>query len=93
MQVIMNVSLRAGASVITMPRFDLPGFLGLIQDHKVTRAFVVPPIALALARHPLVDEYDTSSLLFVMSGAAPLGAELEVETRERLKTLVSRATA
>ena len=45
-----------------MPRFDLEQFLALIQDHKVTRAYVVPPIALALAKHPLVDKFDLSSL-------------------------------
>ena len=28
----------------------------------MTRAYVVPPIVLALAKHPLVDEYDLSSL-------------------------------
>ena len=62
MQVILNLALRAGATIVTMPRFDLEGFLRIIQDHKVTRAYVVPPIALALAKHPLVDKYDLSSL-------------------------------
>jgi acyl-CoA synthetase (AMP-forming)/AMP-acid ligase II len=84
MQVIMNCILRVGGTIVTMPRFDLEQFLGLIQEHKVTRAYVVPPIALALARHPAVDNFDTSSLNFVMSGAAPLGAELEDECRTRL---------
>ena len=59
-----------------MPRFDLEQFLGLIAEHGVTRAYVVPPIALALAKHPAVDGHDLSSLEVVMSGAAPLGAEL-----------------
>src|SRR3712207_7836959 len=45
MQVIMNLGLLGGAKVVTMPRFDLEQFLSLIQDHKVTRAYVVPPIA------------------------------------------------
>jgi acyl-CoA synthetase (AMP-forming)/AMP-acid ligase II len=84
MTVIMNLALRAGATIVTMPRFDLEGFLKIIQDHKVTRAYVVPPIALALAKHPLVDQYDLSSLKLVFSGAAPLGAELEVACSERL---------
>jgi acyl-CoA synthetase (AMP-forming)/AMP-acid ligase II len=84
MQVIMNCTLRSGGTIVTMPRFDLEQFLRLIQEHRVTRAYVVPPIALALARHPAVDQFDTSSLNFVMSGAAPLGAELEDECRNRL---------
>ena len=38
--------------------------------------FVAPPVVLGLARHPLVERFDLSSLEFVLSGAAPLGAEL-----------------
>jgi acyl-CoA synthetase (AMP-forming)/AMP-acid ligase II len=84
MVVIMNQGLRAGATIVTMPRFDLGQFLGLIQEHGVTRAYVVPPIALALAKHPLVDEHDLSSLETIMSGAAPLGAELAEAVAGRL---------
>ena len=76
MAVIMNQGLRAGATIVTMPRFDLDQFLGLIAEHGVTRAYVVPPIALALAKHPAVDGHDLSSVRTIMSGAAPLGAEL-----------------
>jgi acyl-CoA synthetase (AMP-forming)/AMP-acid ligase II len=76
MTVIMNAGLRAGATIVTMPRFELEDFLRTIQDHRVTRAYVIPPIVLALAKHPAVDRFDLSSLEFVFSGAAPLSAEL-----------------
>ncbi|MXZ70352.1 MAG: 4-coumarate--CoA ligase family protein [Acidobacteria bacterium] len=72
MTVIMNAALRAGATIVTMPRFDLEQFLGLIQQYKVTTGYLVPPIVLALAKHPAVDQFDISSLRDVMSGAAPL---------------------
>jgi len=88
MTVLMNLALGAGATVVTMPRFDLEGFLSLIQKHKVTRAYVVPPIVLGLAKHPLVDNYDLSSLEVIMSGAAPLGSELAEAAAERLGCLV-----
>ncbi len=84
MQVIMNAGLRVGATVVTMPRFDLQQFLQLHQDHKVTRSFVAPPIVVALAKHPIVDSYDVSSLRQVFSGAAPLSAELALEAGARL---------
>jgi acyl-CoA synthetase (AMP-forming)/AMP-acid ligase II len=84
MTVIMNLGLHGGATTVTLPRFDLEQFLSVIQDRKVTRAYVVPPIALALAKHPLVDQYDLSSLRMIMSGAAPLGAELEQACQERV---------
>ena len=83
MQVIMNLGLRNGATVVTMPRFDLDQFLSLIEEQEVTRAYVVPPIALALAKHPAVDEHDVSSLTMIMSGAAPLGAELSAAVEKR----------
>ncbi len=84
MTVIMNQGLRNGATIVTMPRFDLDQFLGLIEQHGVTRAYVVPPIALALAKHPAIDEHDLSSIDVLMSGAASLGAELAVAVEKRL---------
>jgi acyl-CoA synthetase (AMP-forming)/AMP-acid ligase II len=84
MTVIMNLALRAGATVVTMPRFDLEGFLRNIQEHRVTRAYIAPPIALALANDPIVDRYDLASLQLVVSGAAPLGAELQLACAQRL---------
>ena len=84
MTVIMNLGLRHGTTVVTMPRFDLAQFLELIESQGVTRAFVVPPIALALAKHPVVDERDLSSLRLIMSGAAPLGPELSEQVANRI---------
>ncbi|HSJ47082.1 MAG TPA: 4-coumarate--CoA ligase family protein [Euzebyales bacterium] len=84
MTVIMNLALHNGATVVTMPRFDLEQFLGLHQEHGVTQCYAVPPIVLALAKHPVVDQFDLSSLRFVMSGAAPLSAELSEAAGARL---------
>ncbi len=84
MQVLMNFFLSRGATIVTVPRFDLEQCLGIIQDRKITRLFAVPPIVLALAKHPLVDQFDLSSLKQVFSGAAPLGAELAGEAATRI---------
>ncbi len=84
MQVLMNSLLANGKTIITMPRFDLARALQLIQEQAVTRFFVVPPIALALAKHPIIDDYDLSSLRYVMSGAAPLGADVQEAAARRL---------
>jgi acyl-CoA synthetase (AMP-forming)/AMP-acid ligase II len=73
-----------------MPRFDLPGFLGIIQEHRATCTVVVPPIILALAGHPMVDDYDLSSLRWLGCGAAPLGAETERRCAERLGCVVAQ---
>jgi 4-coumarate--CoA ligase len=83
MQVLMNGVLFHGAMSVTMPRFDLADFLETIQRHRVTRVALVPPIVVALAKHPMVDEYDLSSLVQIGSGAAPLSAEVEELASQR----------
>ena len=84
MQILMNAIVWDGATSVTMPRFDLEEFLGIIQEHRVTHAYLVPPIVLALAKHPLIDKYDLSSLKRVFSGAAPLSAEVAEEAAARI---------
>jgi acyl-CoA synthetase (AMP-forming)/AMP-acid ligase II len=83
--VLMNQGLQWGGAVVTLPRFDLEQFLRTIQDQKITRAFVAPPIVLALAKHPLVDQFDLSSLRSITSGAAPLDADLAQLAQDRLR--------
>lgn len=84
MNVVMNVGLVAGATIVTMPRFDLAQFLALHAEHGVTRSFVAPPIVVALAKHPAVDGVDLSQLQQVVSGAAPLSAAVAAEASQRL---------
>ncbi len=84
MVVVMSACLREGATLVTMPRFDLEEFLGTIQRYRVTRAYLVPPIVLALAKHPVIDQFDLSSLEYVMSGAAPLGEEVALACQARV---------
>ena len=76
MTVLMNMHLACGGVLVTMPRFDLEVFLRICQDHRARRMWIVPPVALALAKHPLVDDYDLSALEQVFSGAAPMGNAL-----------------
>jgi acyl-CoA synthetase (AMP-forming)/AMP-acid ligase II len=83
--VLMNQGLQWGATVVTLPRFDLEDFLRTIQEYKITRAFVAPPILVAFAKHPLVDKYDLSSLRSILSGAAPLDEQLAQAVEQRLR--------
>lgn len=84
LSVTANAALSAGAAVVTMQRFDLEDFLRLVEEHRITVTIVVPPIVLALTRHPAVDRYDLSSLEWLGCGAAPLGAELQQACARRL---------
>ena len=82
--VILNYGLWSGATIVTLPRFDFEQVLRTMQDYRVTLAHLVPPIVLALSKHPSVDAFDLSSLRMIFCGAAPLGAELARECSERL---------
>lgn len=86
----MCMPLYAGGKLVIMPSFDMIKFLEIIQTYKVTRALVVPPVVLALAKHPIVSNYNLSSLECLLSGAAPLGAEVQKACSDRLKVLVKQ---
>ncbi len=88
MQVLMNGLLAEGVTVVTMPRFDMEQALSLIQEHGVSQFYAVPPIVLGLAKSPLVDNYDVSSLRKIFSGAAPLGGDLAEEAAQRVGCVV-----
>jgi acyl-CoA synthetase (AMP-forming)/AMP-acid ligase II len=55
-----------------------------VERHGVTVAHLVPPIILALAKHPAVDGRDLSKLRTIKCGAAPLGAELTRQAAQRV---------
>ncbi|KAL7139779.1 hypothetical protein ABFS83_09G075600 [Erythranthe nasuta] len=78
---VLLCGLRVGAAILIMQKFEIDPFLELIQRYKVTIGPFVPPIVLAIVKSPLVGKYDLSSVRTVMSGAAPLGKELEDAVR------------
>jgi acyl-CoA synthetase (AMP-forming)/AMP-acid ligase II len=82
--VILNMGLYTGATIVTMPRFELDQFLKCVEDYGVTMAHLVPPIVLALSKSPLVDNYDLSKLVTIFCGAAPLDENLTRACMERL---------
>jgi acyl-CoA synthetase (AMP-forming)/AMP-acid ligase II len=88
MTVLLNLALRRRATLVTMPRFDLTAFLQALAEYRVSWGFIAPPIAVALAKQSLVDEYDLSELRVVFSGAAPLDGALGRALAERLGVAV-----
>lgn len=81
---VLLCALRAGAAVLLMPKFEMGAMLEGIERWRVTVAAVVPPLVLALAKNPVVERHDLSSIRIVLSGAAPLGKELEDALRGRV---------
>ena len=81
---LVNLTLAAGATLVTLPRFEVESFLSAHQRYNVTFSFIAPPIAVLLAKHPAVDNYDLSSLRAFFSGAASLNADLAAAVENRL---------
>lgn len=86
LQVLMNIYMAAGGGLVTMPRFDLEMFLNLITQYQTPRLWIVPPVALALAKHPMVEGYDLSCVQHINCAAAPLSADLSEAMGQRLGT-------
>lgn len=84
MTVLLNAAVHARATLVILPAFNLGEYLTALQTYRCTLAFIAPPVAVALAKHPAVDSYDTSSLRVVMSGAAPLDQDLGQRVARRL---------
>jgi len=91
MTVLMNVALRKGATVVVLPRFDLAQFIDVLEQHRITRAYVAPPVVLAMAKHPAFGGRDFSALEFILSAAAPLDGELAAAASERMGAEIGQA--
>lgn len=88
MTCVLLHSLHIGATVITMPHFDLEQFLELVQHYRITKAHLVPTIVLALGTLPDVGTFDLSSLTSIMSSDAPLSADIAKACADRLGCVV-----
>nr|AIG22504.1 4-coumarate:CoA ligase [Eucalyptus urophylla] len=81
---VMFCALRVGAAILIMQKFEIVALMELVQRYRVTILPIVPPIVLAIAKSAEVDRYDLSSIRTIMSGAAPMGKELEDTVRAKL---------
>jgi acyl-CoA synthetase (AMP-forming)/AMP-acid ligase II len=69
-------AVAAGARFRLHPRFDLDASLRAVQDEGLTLEMAVAPIALGMANHATLEEFDLSSLRYVMWGATPVAEEV-----------------
>ncbi|EME38182.1 hypothetical protein DOTSEDRAFT_161744, partial [Dothistroma septosporum NZE10] len=89
--VLLHFGTYHGLESFVMPQFELRQFCETIQRHKVTYANIVPRVAVALAKVPIVGEYDLSSVRMLVSAAAPLSKELVELVYKRLGIPVKQA--
>lgn len=81
---LLNQPLRCGATVVVLPRFELEQFCRTVEQHRVQGLVVAPPIVLALAKHPVVERFDLSSVEYLLCAAAPLDQDLADACARRL---------
>jgi acyl-CoA synthetase (AMP-forming)/AMP-acid ligase II len=82
--------LSAGATAVTLPSFAFDAFVELIDRHRATVLVGPPPMMAGLAGHPAVDAHDLSCLELIVSGGAPVPAEIARAVGERLPGAVIR---
>lgn len=73
---------KMGVPVYIMPTFDFVKMLEYVQNYRITSLTCVPPIIIALAKHPLSRKYDLSSVDSLGCGAAPLSREISDEAEK-----------
>jgi long-chain acyl-CoA synthetase len=74
--VSMNASLRVGATLTLLPKFDPGEALGTMQRDRVTHFYGVPTMYGALLHHPGREKYDTSALRTCITGGASMPVEV-----------------
>ncbi|CAL5012776.1 unnamed protein product [Urochloa decumbens] len=87
---ILLCGLRAGAALVVMKRFDTCRMLELVERHRITVLPLVLPIAVEIAKadDEIIGRHDLSSVRMVVSGAAPMGKELQDILRAKLPRAV-----
>jgi long-chain acyl-CoA synthetase len=75
----MNMSIRLGAEIILLPRFDLDELMGTMHRLKPTMFAAVPTIYTAIIHHPTLGRFDLTSIRRCLSGGAPLPVEIKAQ--------------
>ncbi|GAA6032797.1 hypothetical protein JCM8097_000793 [Rhodosporidiobolus ruineniae] len=85
---VLMVGVAFGATVTTMSKFDPVSYLKIAQEARATHLHFSPPIAVLLAKSPLVNGFDLSSVRGCTSGGAPLATSVIEQVYKRLGILI-----
>jgi long-chain acyl-CoA synthetase len=73
----LSLTLTLGATLVLMPRFDIPKLIGLLHQERVTMMPMVPPAINALCQAAEAGHFPQEHCVrWIKSGAAPLAPEL-----------------
>ncbi|KAG9904349.1 acetyl-CoA synthetase-like protein, partial [Aureobasidium melanogenum] len=85
---VLLLAVASGATIFVMPKFDPKLMLSHVQRFRVTFLHMAPPVAVLLAKSPMLDEYDMTSIRGAVSGGAPLPSEIVEQVYRRLGILI-----
>jgi acyl-CoA synthetase (AMP-forming)/AMP-acid ligase II len=88
---LFNSHFTVGATVILMKRFDLEGWLALIEQYRGTVMLIPPPVVLAIVKSPAWDRFRLDCVQRAGCGAAPLGADLQKAFEDRTGLVLRQA--
>jgi long-chain acyl-CoA synthetase len=74
--VVMLYAIYDGGTVIVFPRPDIEGLMKSIEKYRAHVLHGVPTLYNAINNHPRASKYRLNTLLFCISGAAPLPVEV-----------------
>eukprot|EP00644_Phytophthora_capsici_P019765 jgi/Phyca11/512180/fgenesh2_kg.PHYCAscaffold_459_\ len=72
---LFHATVFKGVALVVLPRFEPETFLGVIQKFRLEKITLAPPLVLFLAKHPMIDRFDLSSVKVVSCGGAAMGKE------------------
>ena len=83
---VVGLHAEEPGDAVLMTWFDPTGWLELVQEHKVHNSPMVPTMLQILLAMPLED-YDLSSLSYIVSGASPLSIDVVNEFEKRVPSV------
>lgn len=81
---VLLVRLAFGNKSVILSRFEETIFLRTIEKYRIEYITLVPPLMVFLAKHPIVDKYDLSSVKDIWCGAAHLSENIAKVVAKRL---------
>merc|ERR1712126_658387 len=85
MSMVMNLNLRHGGKLITLPKFEPGTFTSILEKHQPTCTSLVPPLMTFMATHPKLKSHHLASFRKITGGAAPFGVSLIKKFKEKAK--------
>ncbi|KAF8315902.1 amp dependent CoA ligase [Clavulina sp. PMI_390] len=80
---LISVGYPAALSVVIHRQYAFADYLTAISKYHITHLYMVPPIAIDLIKRPETEKYDTSSIRFILMGAAPVSSTVETAMRKK----------